>query len=118
MSETPKRGRPSKDSSNPNPDYCTIKDPTMEPFFIVKDATNFTVMERTTSTRGFAGKKATGKEVEKVVAYYTSFKNALNKISKEKFYENKADYSSIKEYIDSWKEVKEGLETLLNKVEL
>ncbi len=118
MSETPKRGRPSKDTENPNVNYCTIKDPTMEPFFIVKDTTNFTVMERTTSTRGFAGKKATGKEVEKVVGYYTSFKNALNRISKEKFYENKADYSSIKEYIGSWNEVKNGLETLLNKVEL
>ena len=118
MSDTPKRGRPSNDTENPNMNYCTIKDPSMEPFFIVKDATNFTVMERTTSTRGFAGKKATGKEVEKVVAYHTSFKNALNKISKEKFYKNKANYSSIKEYIESWNEVKEGLETLLNKIEL
>ena len=39
MSENPKRGRPSKDTENPNANYCTIKDPLMEPFFIVKDAT-------------------------------------------------------------------------------
>jgi len=118
MSEKLKRGRPSKDTENPNVNYCTIKDPLMEPFFIVKDATNYTVMEKTISTRGFAGKKATGKEVEKTVGYYTSFKNALNRISKEKFYKNKSNYNSIKEYIGSWNEVKSGLEILLNKVEL
>ena len=118
MPETQSRGRPSKDTQTQNPNYCIIKDPLMEPFFIVKDATNYTVMEKTTSTRGFAGKKATGKEVEKTVGYYTSFKNALNRISKEKFYKNKSDYSSIKEYIGSWNKVKNGLEILLNKVEL
>jgi len=62
---------------------CTIKDPLMEPFYIVKDATNFTVIEKSISTRGFGGKAATGKEQEKVIGYYTSFSNALNKISKE-----------------------------------
>ena len=53
----------------------------MEPFYISKDATNFTVIEKTISTRGFAGRKATGKEVEKIVGYYSSFKNALNRIA-------------------------------------
>ena len=118
MLEKPKRGRPSKDTENPNANYCTIKDPLMEPYFIVKDATNYTVMEKTTSTRGFAGRKATGKEVEKTVGYYSSFKNALNRIAKEKFYSNPGEYGSIKEYIESWNEVKNGLETILNKVEL
>ena len=36
----------------------------------------------------------------------------------EKFYKNKGEYSSIQSYISTWNEVKEGLETLLNKVEL
>ena len=90
----------------------------MEPFYISKDANNFTVIEKTISTRGFAGKKATGKEVEKVVGYYTSFRNALNKIAKDKFYKNQGEYDSIQEYIDAWDEVKNGLETILNKVEV
>lgn len=117
MSTTQKRGRPSKDESQ-NDSYCIIKDPLMEPFYISKDATNFTVMEKTISTRGFAGKKATGKEVEKVVGYYTSFKNALNRIAKEKFHKNKGEFDSIQGYIESWNKVKNGLETMLNKVEL
>ena len=117
MSTTQKRGRPSKDESQ-NDSYCIIKDPLMEPFYISKDATNFTVIEKSISTRGFAGKKATGKEVEKTVGYYTNFKNALNRIAKEKFYDNPGEYSSIQDYIGSWNEVKNGLETMLNKVEL
>jgi len=118
MPEIKKRGRPSKDTQTPNPSYCIIKDPLMEPFFISKDATNFTVVEKSISTRGFAGKKATGKEVEKTIGYYSSFKNALNRIAKEKFYNNPGEYSSIQDYINSWDEVKHGLETLLNKIEL
>ena len=90
----------------------------MEPFYILKDATNFTVMEKSISSRGFAGKKATGKEVEKVIGYYSNFRNALNRIAKDKFYKNRGEYNSIQEYIDSWSDLKEGLETLLNKVEL
>tara|TARA_R110000737_G_scaffold1204_1_gene3560 strand:+ start:808 stop:1164 length:357 start_codon:yes stop_codon:yes gene_type:complete len=118
MSETQSRGRPSKDTQTQNSNYCIIRDPLIEPFYISKDATNFTVLEKSTSTRGFAGKKATGKEVEKTIGYYSSFKNALNRIAKEKFHKSKGEYDSIKCYIESWNEVKNGLETLLNKVEL
>ena len=118
MEETKRRGRPARDENDTQSNLCTIKDPIMEPFYIVKDASNFTVMEKSTSTRGFAGKKATGKETEKVLGYYTSFKNALNRVAKEKFYENQAEYDSIQGYIGTWNTVKDGLETMLNKVEL
>jgi len=118
MEETKRRGRPARDENDTQSNLCTIKDPSMEPFYIVKDSTNFAVVERSTSTRGFAGKKATGKETEKVVGYYTSFKNALNRVAKEKFYENQAEYDSIQGYIGTWNAVKEGMETMLNKVEL
>ena len=118
MEETKRRGRPARDENDTQSNLCTIKDPSMEPFYIVKDSSNFSVVERSTSTRGFAGKEATGKETEKVVGYYTSFKNALNRVAKEKFYENQAEYDSIQGYIGTWNTVKEGLETMLNKVEL
>ena len=42
----------------------------------------------------------------------------LNKIAKEKFHNNPGEFSSIQDYINSWDEVKNGLETILNKVEL
>jgi hypothetical protein len=118
MEETKRRGRPARDENDTQSNLCTIKDPNMEPFYIVKDATNFTVMELSTSTRGFAGKEATGKETEKVLGHYTSFKNALNRGAKEKFYENQSEYDSIQGYIGTWNTVKEGLETMLNRVEL
>jgi len=118
MQETKRRGRPSRDENDTQSNYCTIKDPTMEPFHIVKDATNFTVIETSISTRGFAGKKASGKETEKIVGYYSNFKNALNRIAKEKFYQNQGEYSSIQEYIETWSKVKDGIEIMLNKVEL
>jgi hypothetical protein len=118
MEETKRRGRPARDENDTQSNLCTIKDPLMEPFYIVKDTTNFIVMTKSISTRGFAGKKSTGKETEKPLGFYTSFKNALNRVAKEKFYENQAEYDSIQEYISTWNTVKDGLETMLNKVEL
>ena len=119
MQETKRRGRPARgEEVDPQSTLCTIKDPLMEPFYIVKDAANFTVIEKSISTRGFGGKAATGKEQEKVVGYYTSFSNALNKISKEKFYQNQGEYSSIKEYINTWDQVKNGMENLLKSIEI
>jgi hypothetical protein len=119
MQETKRRGRPARgEEVDPQSSVCTIKDPLMEPFYIVKDATNFTVIEKSISTRGFGGKEATGKEQEKVIGYYTSFSNALNKISKEKFYQNQGEYSSIKEYIDTWDQVKNGMESMLKSIEI
>jgi hypothetical protein len=118
MEETKRRGRPARDENDTQSNLCTIKDPVMEPFHIIKDSTNFTVVERSVATRGFGGKKASGKETEKVVGYYSNFRNALNRIAKEKFYQNQAEYSSIQEYIETWSKVKDGIETMLNKVEL
>ena len=116
MSDKKKRGRPSKNDSNSS--YAIIRDPLMEPYYVQKDRYNYTVIEKTISTRGFAGKKATGKEVEKVVGYYSSFANALYKISKLKFYDAKGEYNSIQEYMETWQKLKNGLKSLLNKIEI
>lgn len=120
MEEVKRRGRPSANDSEPSGinTQCIIKDPNMDPFFIVKDTSNFTVMEVSITTRGFGGKAATGKEQEKIVGHYTSFTNALNRVAKEKFYQNKGNYSSIKEYIATWNEVKNGLDSLLKSIEI
>ena len=113
-----KKGRPSRNETDPQSSLCKISDPLMEPFYIEKDSNNFTVMEKSIATRGFGGGEASGKELIKVVGYYTSFSNALNCIARQKFYQNKNDYTSIKAYIETWKEVKDGLDSLLNKVEI
>jgi len=117
MSEKKKRGRPSK--NNDNPAYATIRDPLIEPYFIQKDRYNFTVMERVTPTVGFAGKEAKGKELERPIDYLTTFRSALWKISKLKFSnETKGEYDSIKEYMDEWNSVKDGIDSLLNKIQV
>jgi hypothetical protein len=118
MGEIKSKGRPVRDENNTQSNYCTIKDPMMEPFYIVKDSSNFTLMETRIAEKGFRGTAASGKERENVVGYYSSFKNALNRVAKEKFYQNQAEYESIQDYINTWNTVKEGIETMLNKVEL
>ena len=119
VEEKKRKGRPSRtDQPDPQSTLCTIKDPAMDPFYIVKDASNFTVMEKSTASRGFGGKEPSGKETENVIGYYSSFTNALNKVAKEKFYKNKGEYSSIKEYITTWDEVKNGLNNLLKSIEI
>jgi hypothetical protein len=115
-----KRGRPSKGSEEfaENSTSTIIKDPLIEPFFIQKDRNNFTVFEVSIPERGFAGKKSSGKEMEKFVGHYTCFENALKVISKRKFYQNKQEYNSIKEYINDWKVLKNEIETLFTKIEI
>ena len=116
MPKIQKRGRPSKDTQSQDPNYCVIKDPLMEPYFIQKDRWNYTIIEKVTPTRGFAGKKAIGKEIERPIAYLSSFKSALWRISQLKFKSTKGEFNSIKEYINEWDNVKKGIDSLLNKL--
>lgn len=115
--EVQRKGRtPKSEADNSKNTLCMINDPIMEPFHIEKDNNNFIVSKTSITTRGFAGKAGGGKEKVEVVGYYTSFQNALNCIAKEKFYLNKGEYKTIKEYITVWKELKDGLDELMNKI--
>lgn len=120
MEETTKRkGRPTRTEDIETPTVstsCVIRDPLMEPFYIEKDASTFTVVEKTTAKRGFRGQEASGKEKENVIGYYSNFRNALNAVAKQKFHTNTGEYNTIKEYIASWNEIKDGIESLLNTV--
>ena len=78
MEEMKRRGRPARgEETNPQSTLCTIKDSSIEPFYIVKDASNFTVIEKSIATRGFGGKESSGKEIEKTVGHYSSFSKCL-----------------------------------------
>lgn len=120
IKEKGRRGRPARNSeeSTENEFLSVIKDPCIEPFYIQKDRNNFTVFEVTTPTKGFGGGKLSGNNLEKFVGHYTSFSNALKSISKKKFYTNKTNYSTIKEYMKDWNELKNGIENLINKIEI
>jgi len=102
MQETKRRGRPARDENDTQSNLCTIKE----------------VMERSVATRGFGGGEASGKETEKVIGYYSNFANAIRRISKEKFYQNQGEYETIQEYLNTWNTVKEGMESMLNKLEI
>jgi hypothetical protein len=118
MQETKRKGRPIRDENDTQSNLCTIKDPLMEPYYIVKDSSNFTVIEKKIAEKGFRGAEASGKETEKTLGYYTSFSNALNRIAKEKFYQNQGEYSTIKEYIETWDKIKTGMESMLKSIEI
>ena len=119
MEEVKKRkGRPPKGTSEKVSLECTISDPLMEPYFILKDRHNFEVIKKKLPTRGFAGAPPSKKVKHVTIGYYTSFRHALNCIAKEKFYQNKGEFSSIADYLKSWVEVKDGLETLLNTIKV
>jgi hypothetical protein len=118
MQETKRKGRPIRDENDTQSNLCTIKDPLMEPYYIIKDSSNFTVIEKKIAEKGFRGAEASGKETEKALGYYTSFSNALNRIAKEKFYQNQGEYSTIKEYIETWDKIKTGMESMLKSIEI
>lgn len=113
MSEKTGKGRPSKKAS-----YSIIRDPMIEPYYIQKDATNFTVIKTTTPTRGFAGKAPKRKTIDKEVGHYSSFGNALNRIAREKFYKKSGEFQTIQEYINNWESLRDGIRTLINEIEI
>lgn len=99
-----------------------IKDKMIDPYFIGKDSTCYTVYELTKAnnddTKPKRGKKRiiTEDNKDKVYlkahGYFTNFGNCLSEIAKLKV--NVRNYDSIKEYIDEWKRVKEELNHIIN----
>jgi len=99
-----------------------IKDKMIEPYFIGKDATCYTVYELVKAsndeTKPKRGRKrvVTEENKDKVYlkahGYFTQFENCLNEISKLKI--NVRNYDSIKEYITEYKRVKEELNQIIN----
>ena len=101
----------------------TIKDPSIEPFYISKDQYCYTVVETITPDEkniGKFGKKDNGnqgKDYEKPLGHYSSLGSALKKIAKSKL-DLKTDYSTIMEYIGEWQRQQDDMEKLLNKIEI
>lgn len=101
----------------------TIKDPTIELFFITKDQYCYTVMETITpddKNIGKFGKKDNGnqgKNYEKSVGHYSSLSSALKKITELKI-DLKDNYSTIMEYINEFDKQQESINKLINKIEI
>ena len=87
-------------------DAQIIKDPAIEPFFIVKmKGQGFAVLKPSDSKKG--------KDKYFVVEGYPSnFSYALRMIAKAQLDTSKKDYDTIKEYLEEWHLIKERMETL------
>jgi hypothetical protein len=104
-----------------------IKDPILEPFYVGKDAYNYTVFETVPAT--LSGKKGrrkkdtvveldpNGKTYEKAIGYYSTLGNAIGAIAKQKTPKT-ASFNSIKEYMDELKSINQETQNLINKINL
>ena len=93
----------------------TIKDPSLKPYYIGRDSHCYTVYEIITpSGERLRTEDSKGDDYEKPVAHYSHFGSALNKIAECQLHSGKENYSSVKEYLDRWDELKSKLEILIN----
>lgn len=94
-----------KPDSIPSTD-TVIEDAAMEPFFISKSSTGgFTVYERV-----IKGENNT--PYIKTICYPANFSNALRVVAEEKLNVKKS-YSSIKEYVNTYKSITEEMTNLV-----
>ena len=83
-----------------------IEDPVMEPFFIAKSTSGgYTVYERV-----IKGENDT--PYIKTICYPATFNHALKVVSRELLNTGKNYYTSIKDYIQEWKDIQEKMTTL------
>jgi len=92
---------------------ATIKDALLEPFYIGKDNYCYTVYEVITPDSKNLEEGSKGKIYEKPVGHYSSFGRALECVAKCKT-ELRDEYSSIREYIQTYNELKNNIEQLVN----
>ena len=74
----------------------TIEDEVIEPYFITMDDYCYTVLQDLSKTKD--------RSYTKKLGHFKIFNNALERIALHKT--NKEDYKSIKEYIETYKEIK------------
>ena len=83
-----------------------IEDPVMEPFFIAKSTSGgYTVYERV-----IKGENDT--PYIKTICYPATFNHALKVVSRELLNTGKNYYTSIKDYIQEWKDIQYKMTTL------
>ena len=103
-------------SENQLPSSITvIKDPSMEPYFIGKDSTSYTVYETVypgTNNKG-RGRKTRSKEAVKTLSFHSTISSALNSIAKLKV-EKRPVFNTIKEYIAAWEQVRDEINQMRN----
>jgi hypothetical protein len=92
-----------------------IKDPLIEPYFIGKDASSYTVYETLMpgNNKKGRGRQTREKEGIKPLSFHSTFDSCLSSIAKLKI-ENRPVYNSISEYVAEWRRVKEEINQIVN----
>ena len=92
-----------------------IKDPLIEPYFIGKDASSYTVYEsmKIGNNNKGRGRKTRTKEGIKPISFHSNFASCLVSIAKLKI-DNRPVYDSIAEYVAEWRRVKEEINQIVN----
>lgn len=89
----------------------TIKDPLIEPFFVIKDRYCYT-LHMVTKTNPKYTVDGTSKEVVKTLGHYPDLVHCLKRIANDKV-QFKKEYKSIKEYINEYNKIKTETETFM-----
>ena len=95
--------------------YTTIKDESLEPFYIQKDQYCYTVFENVTPTGKGARKSKNGDDYTKSHGHYGNFGSAVKAICKHKLNGNDKDYNSVKEYLNEWVNLQKEIEQLIKQ---
>lgn len=88
----------------------TIKDPALEPYYIIKDSYCFTVHQNSMSNPNYTD-DGVSKSYIKTLGHYVTLGAALKSITVEKMHFKK-EYNSIKEFIKEYEQV----QTTINKI--
>ena len=90
-----------------------IKDELLEPFFISRDIHCYTVYETVAPQRKHWKKEEIGEAYEKALGHFSSFEGAMRSILELKVNKDDKVFSSIKEYLNEWKVVREEIANVL-----
>lgn len=98
--------------------YTTIKDESLEPFFIQKDQHCYTVFENVEPQGKRAIKSKTGKVYTKSLGHFGNFGAAVKAICKEKLNKDEKTYSSVREYLNEWETIQSEISKLIKQPNL
>jgi hypothetical protein len=92
----------------------TIKDPLIEPFFVIKDRYCFTLHMKTKTNPKYTV-DGTSKDVIKTVGHFADLTSCLKRIAKEKVHFKK-EYNSVMDYINEYNKISEEVKTYMKNI--
>ena len=90
-----------------------IRDVKIEPYFIGKDSHCYTVYETITPDTRYTESNVAGKDYTKALGHYSNFGNCLKAIARNKT-NDKQNYSSILEYLETYRQMETSINELIN----